>query len=451
MRPNQILTSIVRLWNLALPLIIVNVATPFLGLADAAISGHLEDSFHLAAVTLGAGLLAIFFGIFSFLRMGTTGLVAQAIGSENQPYAVQILFHATLLAIGFGCLVLIVGPQAIGPILAIANPSASITAPLNEYLKIRLWAAPASLMLFVLTGWFIGQGLTRISLYLAIGTNLINIALNYSLAIGLELNSLGIALGTSISEYLGVILGLGFLFHQLSGKIIKELLQVKATVFVRLFKVNAPLMVRTIALQTVFVMLSIYAARLGTVEASALGLLLVLLATAAFGLDGFAYACEIEAGQSLGHKNYKRLKNSLIAGLILTTVTTLMLIVFFRIWHTAIFALLTDFVDVLQLTNKLSSWFTWMLLALCWSYWLDGIFIGLTRTLDMCITMCFALASGWLGGLWIFGIDSLDALMAAFIVFAVVRTASLGSRLPFVIRKIRRLMSQKHSQTCEPV
>ena len=451
MRPNKILTSVFRLWNLALPLIIVNIATPFLGLADASISGHLEASFHLAAVTLGAGLLAIFFGMFSFLRMGTTGLVAQAIGSENQSYAIQILFHAMLLAIGIGCLVLIVGPQAIGPILAIADPAANITQPLNEYLKMRLWAAPASLMLFVLTGWFIGQGLTRISLYLAIGTNLINIMLNYGLAIGLELNSFGIALGTSISEYLGVVLGFGFLFHQFSGRLIKELIQVKATVFVRLFKVNAPLIIRTIALQTVFVMLSIYAARLGTAEASALGLLLVLLATAAFGLDGFAYACEIEAGQSLGQKDYNRLKSCLLAGLILTTVTGLMLIGFVRIWHTAIFALLTDFADVLQLTNELSSWFTWMLLALCWSYWLDGIFIGLTRTLDMCITMCFTLAFGWLGGIWIFGIDSLDALMAAFMVFAVTRTISLGSRLPFVIRDIKSLIDQDHLKISEPV
>ena len=451
MRSNQTLTSVVRLWNLALPLIIANIATPFLGLADAAISGHLEASFHLAAVTLGAGLLAIFFGVFSFLRMGTTGLVAQAIGSENQPYAVKILFHAMLLAIGIGCLVLIAGPRAIEPIITIADPAANITQPLNEYLNIRLWGAPASFMLFVLTGWFVGQGLTRISVYLAIGTNLINIALNYSLAIGLELNSSGIALGTSISEYLGVLLGFGFLFHQFRGKIIKELLQVKATVFIRLFKVNSPLMIRTIALQTVFVMLSAYAARLGTVEASAVGLLLVLLSTAAFGLDGFAYACEIEAGRSLGHKNYNRLKNSLLAGLILTAVTTIVLIGFVNIWHTTIFALLTEFADVLQLINELSSWFAWMLLALCWSYWLDGIFIGLTRTLDMCLTMCFSFAFGWLGGIWIFGIDSLNALMTAFMTFAVLRTVSLGFRLPFVIYEIRKLMSQDHSQPCEPV
>jgi MATE family multidrug resistance protein len=447
MRSHIRLEPVNRLWHLAWPLIIANIATPLLGLADAAIAGHLDQAYYLAAVTVGAELLVIFFGTFSFLRMGTTGLVAQAVGSNDQAHSFRIVANAVLLALAIGCLLLLAGAQAIDPLLKFAKPTLEMTEPLQEYLKVRLWGAPANLTLIALTGWFIGQGLTRIALYLSVGINILNIVCNYLLAIELQLNSYGIALGTVISEYTGVLIAGVVLWRKftLSKVVIGS---IKASgLWVQLVKINTPLMLRTILLHSVFVTLSVFAARLGVEEAAAIGLILVLLATAAYALDGFAYASEIEAGQALGERQFERFTDSLRAGAVLSIASTAVIVLFTNVFHSQLFHALTDFQDVVTEANSLMTWFTWILFALCGSYWLDGVFIGLTKTLDMCLTMCFATVFGWIGSLWFIGTHSLDQLMAAFLIFSIIRTISLGSRLPAIIEEIRSLSVLTHPKS----
>ena len=139
-----------RLWRLALPLIIANISTPILSLADAAISGHLDHAYYLAAVTVGAELLVVFFGAFSFLRMGTTGMVAQAVGAKDHGLSFSILSHAITLATIIGLGLLVLGSQATAPLLELAQAPAEMHRPLEEYLETRLWGAPANLSLLVL-------------------------------------------------------------------------------------------------------------------------------------------------------------------------------------------------------------------------------------------------------------------------------------------------------------
>ena len=436
-----------RLWHLAWPLIIANIATPLLGLTDAAIAGHLDQAYYLAAVTVGAELLVIFFGTFSFLRMGTTGLVAQAVGSNDQAHSFRIVANAVLLALVIGSLLLLAGAQAIDPLLKIAKPTLEMIDPLQEYLEVRLWGAPANLTLIALTGWFIGQGLTRIALYLSVGINILNIVCNYLLAIELQLNSYGIALGTVISEYAGVVIAGAVLWRKFRlSQVVIDSIQASG-LWVQLVKINTPLMLRTILLHSVFVTLSIFAARLGVTEAAAIGLILVLLATAAYALDGFAYASEIEAGQAFGERQFERFADSLRAGAVLSIASTAVIVLFANVFHSQLFHALTDFQDVVTEANSLMTWFTWILFSLCGSYWLDGVFIGLTKTLDMCLTMCFANVFGWFGSLWLIGTDSLDQLMAAFLIFSIIRTISLGSRLPAIIEEIRSLSFLTHPKS----
>jgi len=431
------LEPISRLWKLALPLIIANIATPLLSLADAAIAGHLDHSYYLASVTLGAELLIIFFGTFSFLRMGTTGLVAQSVGANQQTQTVRILLHAMLLALGLGFLLFFTGAQMIEPLLKFTAPATEMVGPLTQYLETRLWGAPAHLALFALTGWFIGQGLTRIALYLAVGINLLNIALNFLFAIELQMNSFGIALGTVLSEYIGMVVAIVLVFNRHRAIEIRPLWRL--SLVVDLLKINTPLMIRTIALHSVFVTLSIFAARIGTTEAASIGLILVLLATAAYALDGFAYASEIEAGQAMGERKYERFKDSLWAGSILSVCSASLLAGIALIFHSQIFTVLTTFESVSLQASSLMGWFPWILFILSWSYWLDGVFIGVTKTLDMCLAMCTATSLGWFGSLWVLGTDSLSHLMAAFLIFSAIRTITLGLRLPAIIQQIRHL------------
>ena len=447
MRPHFRLEPVARLWRLAWPLIIANIFTPLLGLADAAIAGHLDQAYYLATVTIGAELLVIFFGTFSFLRMGTTGLVAQAVGANDQAHSFRIVANAVFLALGVGSILLFAGALAIDPLLHYAKPTMEMNEPLREYLEVRLWGAPANLTLITLTGWFIGQGLTRVALYLSLGINVLNILLNYLLAIELQLNSFGIALGTVIAEYMGIVIAGCMLWRKFTvGSIVIDSIRAPG-LWLRLVKVNTPLMLRTIFLHSVFVTLSVFAARLGVQEAAAIGLVLVLLATAAYALDGFAYASEIEAGQSLGEKQFRRFTDSLWAGAALSIASAAIIVLFVNLFHNQLFQTLTDFRDVVTEANALMTWFTWILLALCWSYWLDGVFIGLTKTLDMCIAMCLATTCGWVGSLWFIGTDSLDQLMAAFLLFAVIRSISLGFRLPAVVEEVRNLSIPAHPKS----
>jgi MATE family multidrug resistance protein len=412
-----------RHWALAWPLIIANSATPLLGLADAAIAGHLAAPFYLAAVTVGAELFAILFGTFLFLRMGTTGLVAQSEGRGDTQGGLQLLMHALLIATAIGLALVVFGHWLLEPIVQIIRPASEIDAALAEYLEIRLLSAPAALCIFAVTGWLVGRGRTKISLYLALGINVVNIALNYGLAIGLEMNSAGIAWGTVISEYLGLIYGFAWLYilagHQ---------------------DLWASFRFRTAQLWA-----------LVRVEASAVGIFLVLLATAAYALDGFAYASEIEAGQAIGQRNYARFRDSLWAGALLTLITAACITLVIALFGSTIVSALTAHDAVITEATRRLDAFTLILLALCLSYWLDGVFIGLTRTMDMCLTMWLAASIGWFGMLAWYQNPTLDELFVAFLVFAVLRTGLLGARLPVAMRHVNVHFSDHHPRASEPV
>ena len=433
----KLIPAIRSLWTLAWPLIIANSAIPLLGLADAAIAGHLDNVSYLASVTVGAGLFSIFFGSFSFLRMGTTGLVAQAEGRADNHESLRILFNAMLLGLFLGIGLTGCSWYLIEPAINLADPADSLIEPLNQYLKIRLFSAPATLVTYALTGWFIGRGETKVALYLALGINTLNIALNYILAIRFELNSNGIALGTLIAEYIGVIYGLMWLLRITENGALLQTAVMKWKTLRTLMRVNAPLWMRTIALQSVFVSLSIFAARLGPNEAASIGLFLILLSAASYALDGLAYASEIEAGQSKGQKNFSRFINSLWAGALLTFGTALSIIALVEFFGPDLLGLLTDHKTVIASTSSLLTWFRWVLLILCFSYWLDGVFIGLTRSWDMCSTMFLSVGFGWVGALWIIGSQHIDDLFKALLIFAVLRSISLGLRLPSVIRDLK--------------
>ena len=245
-----------------------------------------------------------------------------------------------------------------------AKPTAEITNPLHEYLVVRLWGAPANLTLITLTGWFVGQGLTRVALYLSVGINILNILCNYLLAIELQLNSYGIALSTVISEYAGAVIASCVLWKRfaLSGIVICSIQA--SSLWLQLVKINTPLMLRTILLHGVFVTLSVFAATTRSQEAAAIGLILVLLATAAYALDGFAYASEIEPEPSSWGTAFYKVHRKPWAGAILSAVSTTIIVLIANLFHGQLFQTLTDFQDMVTKANALMTWFTWILLAL---------------------------------------------------------------------------------------
>ena len=421
--------ALIRHCSLAWPLILANAATPLLGLADTAIAGHLSSPAHLAAVVVGAELITLIFWSCGFLRMGTTGLIAQASGREDTAEILSILSNALALAVVLGCLLVGLWWLIEPTLLELANPDPGIQAQLLDYLRIRIWTAPIVLATYVCSAYFIGQGMTRVTLALALGVNIVNLCANYVLAIQLELEIQGIAFGTVFAECGGLLVALGLISHRHWRRQIWLQLRLSGAKIRHMLTLNLPLFLRTLMLKAVFVMLTLYAASLGATDAAALGLLLILLSTAAYALDGFAFASEIETGQSVGRQESERLHNSLWAGAITTGCATVVLIVSYYFGAEALLSQLTLHALVAERAISLLPWLYGILAILAGSYWLDGVFIGLLRPLAMCASM-FLAGLAWLSGLWIFGTAHLEQLLAAFILFGSVRTLSLGLQLP---------------------
>lgn len=424
-------------WTLAWPLILANAATPLLGLADTAIAGHLPEPKHLAAVVVGAELITLVFWSCGFLRMGTTGLIAQASGRSIPSEIISIVANALTLAVVLGLTLIGIWWALESRIIAIANPEPAIAVELLDYLRIRIWTAPIVLATYVCSAYFIGQGMTRIALGLALGINLINIIANYILAIEFQMDTRGIALGTAFAECCGLLCALGLILKQQWTRQLWDQMHIRAVTIWHMLTLNLPLFLRTLILKGVFVMLTLHAASLGVTEAAALGLLLILLSTAAYALDGFAFASEIETGQSIGRQDRRRLYLSLWAGAIATALATIGIIVLYHFLAAELIAQLTIHEVVAIRATALLPWLYGILAVLAGSYWLDGVFIGLLRPTAMFVSMLLA-GITWILGLWLFGTDRLDVLLAAFVLFGVVRTISLGAQLPRAITQSMR-------------
>lgn len=424
-------------WALAWPLILANAATPLLGLADTAIAGHLPEPQHLAAVVVGAELITLVFWSCGFLRMGTTGLIAQASGRGDRSEVLSIVANAITLAGGLGLILIWMWWALESTVIAIADPEPTIAAELLDYLRIRIWTAPIVLATYVCSAYFIGQGMTRIALGLALGINLINLIANYILAIELHMDSRGIALGTAFAECCGFLSALGLILKQQWSHQFWNLMQIRAMTIWHMLTLNLPLFLRTLILKGVFVMLTLRAASLGVTEAAALGLLLILLSTAAYALDGFAFASEIETGQSVGRRDRRGLALSLWAGAMTTALATVGIIALYHLLAAELIGQLTIHEAVALRATALLPWLSGILAVLAGSYWLDGVFIGLLRPTAMFISMLLAGVT-WLCGLWFFGSDRLDLLLAAFMLFGIVRTLSLGIQLPGALAQLVR-------------
>ena len=196
-----------EVWQLAWPLILSNITVPMLGLVDTAVVGHLSDSRYLGGVTLGATIFSFLFWGFGFLRMGTTGLVAQAHGRDDRDALLRLLGQGMVLAMLIGSAIIVLHPLLVPVGLAWLDGSAAVTAEARIYADVRILSAPAVLANYVLIGWFLGRGRSRVTLLLMVVNNLANIVLDLVFVMGLGMTTAGVALASVIADYLTTTLG----------------------------------------------------------------------------------------------------------------------------------------------------------------------------------------------------------------------------------------------------
>jgi len=417
-----------RLWSLAWPLMLTNLTVPLLGLVDTFVLGHLESPVYLAAVAIGANLFTILYWSFGFLRMGTTGLTAQAQGAENHYDLRRLLVQSLLLGAALGFLLLVAHQPLIQIGLALMKPAPEVIELAWSYCQIRIFSAPAALAQYALVGWLIGRHDTRAALYIAVSTNLLNLILDLVFVLGFGMTAAGVALATAIAETFALGLGLWLIrkrhprqWHMAGlGKVLWHWPD-----YLGLLRVNRYIFVRTVTLLLVFAFFTAQGARLGTDILAANAVLMTFLLLISNGLDGFANGVEVLTGEAVGARRLDRLKASLHAGLVCALGGALLFCLLFWSAGPAIIRMLTDLPQTRELALVYLPWLIAMPLLAVWSYLWDGVFIGATQVRAMQNSMLLA-AGVFLLLWWATRPLGNHGLWLSLCVFMLIRGLSLG-------------------------
>ena len=421
--------------RIALPVMLSNASTPLIGVVDTAIVGRIPDPAYIAAVALGALVFTFVFWGFGFLRMGTTGLTAQALGSGDTEELVAGLGRALLIAAVVGAALVSLQWPIREIAFALLEASDRTEGLARSYFDIRIWAAPATLANYALLGWFIGLGRTDIGLVLQLVLNLVNIALDAFFVLGLGLDVRGVALGTLFAEYFAALVGLviAVRYMRRHGAQLRFGNLVVTDRLKRTLAVNRDIMIRSLALIFVFVWFMAQGARYGDVTLAANAVLMQFVSISAYFLDGLAFAAEALVGRALGARDRVAFREAVrVSTLWAVLVALLVSAVYFIAGPWVVDALTTD-PDTRSAARIYLPWAALAPLAGVLAFQLDGIFIGATRSVEMRNAMLISTAvfvlAWWLLQPW-----GNHGLWAALYVNYVARTFSLGWYYPALAR-----------------
>lgn len=384
-----------RILGLAVPSIISNITVPLLGLVDVSIVGHLGSATYIGAIAVGGMLFSMIYWIFGFLRMGTSGLTAQAYGRRD--LAEVILLFVRSLGIAFGLALLLILLQY--PILKVAFTLIDATPAIKElaslYFWICIWGAPAVLGLYSFAGWFVGMQNSRFPMYIAITQNVVNIAASLFFVFIWNRGVAGVAMGTLVAQYAGLLMAsllwYGYyrrLWQKLNWKMLTDYEAMRS-----FFILNRDIFFRTLCLVAVTTYFTSRGAEQGDIILAVNTLMMQLFTLYSYIMDGFAYAGEALTGRYVGAHNQadlRRMIRTLFAwGIGLALAFTLL----YGIGGSSFLGLLTNEQEVL---NASSDYFYWVLaipLAGMAAFLWDGIYIGATASRQMLYSMLVASVS----------------------------------------------------------
>lgn len=293
----------------AWPIIVGQALVPLVGVVDVAVIGRLSDARNLGGVALGATILNLVFWTFGFLRMGVTGITAQAHGARDDTEVGATILRALTLGIALGAMLLVLSPVIVPVSLSLMAPPDGVDAAARGFLTFRLFGAPAALGFYAINGWLLGLGRTRLALGVHALMNGVNIGLDLLFVGGLGMGARGVGLGTSLAEWSALIGGLMAIRLVLGPAWRAELRAIgrarvlEAAAIRRLIAVNADIMVRTLAMLAIFTWFTRSAAALGPVPLAANHVLMQFVSISAFVLDGFAFTAEARVGSAIGARS----------------------------------------------------------------------------------------------------------------------------------------------------
>ncbi len=426
--------------RLAIPNILSNLSVPLLSSVDTAIVGHLEGAYFLGAIAIGSMIFNFIYWGFGFLRMGTTGLTAQAYGKGDNDEVVIIFYRSLIIAVGIAVIILLFKSFLADVSFFIIDASGNVERYARSYFEIRIFAAPATLALYVFHGWFFGIQNARIPLALTVLTNVVNIIANLFFVYGLGMKSDGVALGTVCAQYTGLVTAVVFFIRSNNKPVIMvrwdRLLDFRK--IKRFMTVNFDIFIRTLLLVFAFSFFTAKSAEYGDDVLAANTILLNLWTIFAYGLDGFAFAAESLIGKYVGAAN--KLKLKLAVKLLFTWSISLAIIfslVIFLFDDKLIF-IFTDNEKVLRISLSFMLWTTFAPVINCICYIWDGIYIGATATGPMRNAMIFCTLVFFLPVYYLtnYALGN-NALWLALTLFMFIRGFSLSILSPkFIFNKL---------------
>ncbi len=407
--------------NIALPSILSNITVPLLSLVDLTIVGHLGASAYIAAIAVGGTVFNMLYWVFAFLRMGTTGITAQFYGAGRQDEVMATLLRSLVLAVTISLLQLVLQEQVLDFAFRVMETGPEVAVYVNQYFHICIWGAPAMLMQYCFFGWFIAVQEARFPLYVSVFQNVVNIVCSAVFVFGLHWSVRGVALGTLIAQWSSVLLSVLFLGYWLRHHrdarffVWHRLSDVRA--LLRLFDVNKDIFLRTLCLVCVTLYFTSVGTEQGEVVLSANVFLMQFFTFYSYFMDGFAYAGESLTGKYYGARQIDHLRSVFRQLFRWGGSIALVFTVLYAAGGRLALGWLTDNAEVV---DTAAHYLVWVLLipfvsvsAFLW----DGIFIGLTATRQMLLSMFIA---GCLFLLILFSVPLADrnhTLWLAFLVY----------------------------------
>jgi MATE family multidrug resistance protein len=429
-----------RVWALSWPIILSNMSVPLVGAVDTAVVGQLPDPAYIGAVAVGAIIFNFLYWGFGFLRMGTTGFVAPALGAGDFGELRASFTRALLIAavLGGGIIVL---QRPVGAFMFWAfDASAEVEALAAAYYGVRVWSAPAALANYAILGLFIGMQNPRAALAVLLLLNVTNVVLDFVFVAGLGMGVEGVAVATLISEFTAAGAGLLVAARQLNryaagGRpgigLILNAARLRA-----LLKVNVDIFIRTLCLIFAFFYFTTVGARMGNVTLAANAVLIHFLHFMAYGLDGFAHAAEALAGNAYGRRNLVAFRAAVKTSGIWALLVALAFCLVYALLGTAIIATLTGIEEVRERAAEYLLWAVAAPLIGVWSYLFDGIFVGTMRTAEMRNGMIISITAYLLATWLLIPQFGNHGLWAALMIFLIVRALTLGAWYPRIERSL---------------
>ena len=370
-----------RILKIALPMVVSNATIPILGAVDTGVIGQLGDQALLAAVGVGAIVISTIYWVFGFLRMGTTGLVAQAKGSGNQSEVFSYLIRGLIIGFVAGLVLLLLQIPLFWLALNIFQAVPEVESQAKVYLSIRVWSAPLSIANFAVLGWLIALEKTFYVLLLQVLVNVLNVVLDLVFVLYLGWGIEGVAFASLIAELSGALLAFVIiikLYQQSGSPKLAKLFSIRE--WKRLFFTNANILIRSIILEVVIISYVFFGSTLGTVILATNHILLQFVHITSYALDGFAFSAEALVGSAYGQRSQPQIRSAALKSTFWALLCALLMTLFFFLFGEKLIQVMVKDEIIQNTSQEYLFWMAITPISGFLSFMLDGVFIGATGT-----------------------------------------------------------------------